>query len=348
MVFVGEECDGYVSEVYAQGVSVVIDRCEEVDQAHGSIYASCYGKGCPKLYAKVKVVILSQSGFGSFSSKGKIVKQYYGTDSSKHPYYRLLEKGDRFRRQYYVWLNDELPSGSAAFLTSMLFGETEIDSDFKSVMKDLGIIHVVAISGINIRYLQVLLGVLTGKLRRKARELLNLVPLLLLFVVVGPAVSLLRGIWTMLIHITWRKNGLYPDKELFFLGLSLVLILAPGYIADAGYWLVSGASIGIYVIVPRIARFPVRKVLGEVLSSVAIWLCVAPIQWVIFHEITPIGIVVGLIIGPLIEVASVFGYLCIGLRYIPVVSGLSRYALGLIMTVILYIINVFHDLASLF
>lgn len=341
-VFAGQRCVGRVVENYSKGASVLLDRCEPESARAGNIYVSCYGKSCPDLYAVVEIEITSRSGVGSFSGKGVFVKHTHPLVSDTDLYYELLRKGNGYRQGYFRWLNEALPLEQSALLTSMLFGETQLSTELKSIMKDLGIVHVIAISGINIRYLQGLVTWIVRGFRRKIRGMIETVPLVLLFVVVGPVVSLLRAIGSAVIAGLCRSFGLLQNGFVIFFVVAILLLWSPKYLYDAGYWLVSAASIGIYVIVPKTTAFWRNSVIREIGSTAVIWLCVAPVQLIIFGNLTPLGIVVGAIIGPLVEIASIAGYAGVIVRYLPVLGDLLRFFVGIVVSIMLLVVNMFH------
>lgn len=341
-VFVGQQCMGRVVENYSKGASVLLDRCGTKPAYTGSIYVSCYGKSCPDLYAVVEIKITSRNGFGSFSGKGIFVKHAYPLVEDVDLYYELLRKGNNYRQDYFRWLNEVLPSEQAALVTSMLFGETQLPTELKTTMKDLGIVHVIAISGINIRYLQGLVAWLVRSFRRKVRGVVEAIPLVLLFIVVGPVVSLLRAIANVAVAGLYRSFGLLQNGAMIFFVMGILLLWSPKYLHDAGYWLVSAASIGIYVIVPKTAAFWRNRVVREIGSTVVIWFCVAPVQLIIFGNLTPLGIVVGAIIGPLVETASIAGYAAVIIRYLPMLGELLRFFIGIVVSIILLVVNMFH------
>jgi ComEC/Rec2-related protein len=348
-VYVGQRCIGRVLEKYAKGVSVSIDTCGEIGGKTGSkgasIYVLCYGKSCPSLYSKIMITVTSRNGFGSFSGKGELVKQQYPLVNDSG-FYGLLKLGDTYRNGYFTWLNETIPTEHAALLTSMLFGETQFPSELKSTMKDLGIVHVIAISGINIRYLQGLVGWITKSLKRRLRALFEWIPLLALFLIVGPAVSLLRAIVSFLWSDLGRKFGVLQRGSAVFVVFALLVLWTPSLLQDAGYWLVSAASAGIYIVVPKIAQISHKDMLKEFMSTMVIWICVTPVQWLIFGEITPIGVVVGLLISPLVEIATIGGYLGVIVRHIPGLNDLLRFLLGVIVSAMLFAVRLFHGSGS--
>ena len=136
-----------------------------------------------------------------------------------------------------------------------------------------------------------------------------------------------------------------PVKWHFSVGLAALLLVNPSYLFDAGYWLVSGACVGIYIVAAWIEKWRLRLVLQEILVNIGIWGCVAPVQWVIFKEITPWGIAVGMLISPVIEVLTIIGYFCTLGRFVFGFEMVLRVVLGVLSSIILFIINMFHGAA---
>lgn len=344
VIYVNEFCHGVVIKEYERGVQVKITRCGE-RQVTSRLYVSCFGV-CPPMYAPQVVKVTSVSGFGVFSGKGERV---YTQEKIPLPiYYQILNQGHQVRLLHYAWLSTRLQPKQSGLLTSMLFGEVEIPTDLQKMMKELGMLHIVAISGINIVYLQRILQHITGKLRRKFRNLIEIGTLLALFVVVGEAVSLYRAIVMVLFNIVAQSAGIKLGKGYFVSALTVLLLLFPEYLLDAGFWLVSAASVGVYSVAPTITKVWKNKVMREVIGSIVIWLCVVPVTWLLFGEVRPIGVLVGLCVSILIEWASILGYLSVFVRPIPIVSDLILIVLGVISALILYVVNMFHGLVGLY
>lgn len=347
-VFEGDICIGHVVKQYGFSVSVKLDTCQTSDQVRGRIYASCGSLRCPDLYKSTELQIISLEQFGRFVGKGKITNfgVPYTVSLPTTSYYTVLSYGRTYRENYYNWLRGKLPVEHSAFIASMLFGETHLPRELTESMKVLGVLHVVAISGINIRYLQLLVSQFTKKLRRRLKEILDFLVLGFLFVVVGEAVSLFRAIIMCVLLVFIKKAGTPGHKWHFCIGLSLLLLMDASYIFDAGYWLVSGACVGVYILANWIESKKFVAVVQEVLISIGIWVCVAPVQWLIFKEVTPWGIVTGLVISPVIEAITIIGYLGTVGRFVPGFEVVLRAVLGILVSLIIFIINLFHVFAG--
>jgi len=347
-VLIGDVCIGVVVKQYDHNASVQVDSCVGSGRNRALIYSQCERALCPTNYSYVKIQVTSREKFGRFNGKAKITAEpaeYTETGKYRNVYYKLLRLGFAYRESYFLWLRRDLPEEHAALVTSMLFGETHIPKELIETMKKLGLLHVVAISGINIRYLQLLVSQITNKWRRKYRSAADFLVLFLLFIVVGEAVSLFRAIiMVLLLHII-KTTGMLPVKWHFSVGLAALLLVNPSYLFDAGYWLVSGACVGIYIVAAWIEKWRLRLVLQEILVNIGIWGCVAPVQWVIFKEITPWGIAVGMLISPVIEVLTIIGYFCTLGRFVFGFEMVLRVVLGVLSSIILFIINMFHGAA---
>ncbi|MCC7303951.1 ComEC/Rec2 family competence protein [bacterium] len=340
---VGENCQIIVLKEYDRAVMGKIWKCRGKSSSEGYLYVPCSGYRCPSLYSTQEVVIKNLEKFGRFIGKGELVPIKSNQEIPPF-YYRILREGNRAKVSFYGWLSSDIPDDQAALVASMLFGEVGLTPSLKQVMKEVGALHIIAISGVNIIYLQSLLSSITRNFQRKLRVLMDFLALLLLYVVVGETVSIMRAILMVILAFVTSLVGAKKTHWYFFLGLSFLLLIDSSYFADAGYWLVSGACFGVYILWPLVQRkVKANALFAELIKGVLIWICVSPIQWFIFGEVQPLGILVGLVLGPLIEVVTIFGYVATIVRFLPILDKVIVILLGVFSSAILLVIGVFHD-----
>lgn len=168
--------------------------------------------------------------------------------------------------------------------------------------------------------------------------------LLFLYFVVGEAVSLTRAIIMVIVGILLKLCGVKMGSWHYFLGISLLLLIDSTYLYDVGYWLVSGACFGVYIGGEFLDKsVKVRGIIKDLLLSILVWLCVVPVQSCIFRGIQPLGVVVGLILAPLVEIVSVLGYVGVVIRFCPGFERLFSWILGTVASIILLVVDLFHE-----
>ena len=346
-IVAGDICSGYTEKISAKTITVRIESCLSSRADRTLVIVPNHGNKEILRYQLNVVRIQKASRFGRYVGVAEFVK------TGKVPHsglvsrvtYTLLSLGNAFKYNYFGALSEYMPVENSSLVCSILFGETELQEDVLTTMRETGVLHAIAISGVNISYLLMLLTFVFKAFSRGVRERIDILALCGLYCVVGPAVSLQRAIVMVLVQQFVSFCGGLWSREMFWFCLSLLILLDPGVVQDVGYWFVSAACVGIYVVVPLIKRLNLQNgVLEEIAKTSAVWACVAPVQWVIFSTITPIGILAGFVIAPLIEVVTVFGYASILLRFIPVAGVLVMKVLGVLSSLILWSTRVFHGL----
>lgn len=341
-VFSGEFCVGYVLKMYQGSVSVRVDTCSNSRDVKGVFYVSCQNK-CPEQYERVKVLIKDRKSFGRFLGRGAFT-DFVKDDirAVRSLYYYMLTRGKRLKNTYYSWLRQRLPQENASLIASMLFGDTQLSQDTVTLMKEIGIVHVIAISGVNITYLLLVVRHLCSYWPRVAKSLIEVVVLVALYFVVGEAVSLIRALIMSFWGIFTKKAGFPAVNWSFLLGLSVVLLIDPRYLWDAGFQLVSAACFGVYICVPALDNWVKNKFLQRIGEALVVWGCVVPVQFALFHKIPLSGVVVGFLISPFVEGITIVGYCSVVLKYVPAVADMSRVFLGVLSSLVLLVVHLFH------
>ncbi|SEF48019.1 ComEC/Rec2 family competence protein [Paenibacillus sp. UNC499MF] len=177
---------------------------------------------------------------------------------------RLLRTTDALRGYLGSRIDRIFTPGQAGFMKSMLIGLTDdMDPDRYGQFSNLGLTHILAISGLNVA---VFLGVLIWVLKRlglpKETYLLVAVFLLPLYILLtGASPSIVRaGLMTMIGLLAVRKNRIKDILQIACLvGLGL-LIWNPYYLLDVSFQLSFLVTIGLIVGVPRVtALLPLKN-----------------------------------------------------------------------------------------
>ncbi|MFZ6022604.1 MAG: ComEC/Rec2 family competence protein [Patescibacteria group bacterium] len=344
----GDTCNGRVVKNYDRNLSVRIDSCLKSSGKGAYIYTKCLG-WCPMTYQKVNFRLTSLKSFGKFQGEGIVVTVLSDEQKSspQDVYYRLLRRFSYVKLVYFSRLREMTSSDVASLVTSMLFGETNISNDLKDVMKGVGMMHVVAISGVNISYLLKFYNLISKRFSYTTRKVGEWVLLLVLYLVVGEVLSLVRALLTLFWAVFIKRVGVVVGENVYWLSMSALLVLDPWNYMDVGYWLVFSACFGVFIVVPFITKkwriSGVRKLLVE---NLVVWGCVVPAQIIVFRQISVGSLVLMPVIGPLVEYVSILGYLGVVLLRVPIVSEVVSIVLGSLTAVILFVINMFHALAS--
>ena len=160
---------------------------------------------------------------------------------------------------------------SGAIVTAVLIGDRAgLDAETTRRLQEAGTYHVIAISGGNIA---VLAGLLVGGFRlagagRRAAALLAAAGLVAYAEVVVPEPSVARATFTGVTFLLARAADLRtrPLNTLALAGACLVAV-SPGQLADPGFQLTFGATLGILAGLPRLAGSAAASTVVDALGA---------------------------------------------------------------------------------
>lgn len=215
-----------------------------------------------------------------------------------------------------------------------LLGEDDgFSKAFKELVKKTGVTHLVAASGANLVFLEMILGPLVFHLSANQKKVFFSLTTVLYFLLVGESGSLWRA--TVMWFVTW--GGLWLGRRtslviVLFQTVILTFLLRPDWLESASFWLSWLAMTGVYF--SHLVRFrekdycffPKKRAVSNylnvslltgwwVLAWVSLWL------WTQYGVFQPHGIVVTMGIEPLIPLYMILaaqwktaGLVCSGLQ----------------------------------
>jgi len=201
---------------------------------------------------------------------------------------------DGVRRRLQVSVARGLNGERAAVVEGVVLGEDSgLSDELRQRFRAAGLYHLLAVSGQNVALVAggaLLLAWLLG-LPRFGGQLGALAAIGAYVLAVGAQPSVVRaGVAGALGSLAWL-TARAPDRWHFLLVGAIVLLgWNPYTLLDAGFQLSFAAVIGIFVLVPRFARFlegyPLGRPLRFVVAvSAACGLATAPIAWAHFHSL---------------------------------------------------------------
>jgi competence protein ComEC len=205
---------------------------------------------------------------------------------------------------------------SAGVAAAIVIGDrTGLEAEDERRLQEAGTYHVIAISGGNIAILTlVLLGVLRWlcvSLRISAA--VAIVVLLLYGQVIGPAPSVDRAIAAAVVYLAGRLLEQHTSP-LNVLAVAAVLGLgaSPVAVFDPGFILSFGATLGILVGLPRLARWValstvslLRNAAGLLAATVTVELALMPVAAALFGRATCAGLLLNFAAVPLMAVVQI-------------------------------------------
>lgn len=163
--------------------------------------------------------------------------------------------------------NSFLGKDEAGLLIGIVFGlKADFDKTYFNALKNTGVLHVIAASGMNVSMVAgFLLGLFTLFLNRKLALVFTIFAILFYTLISGFSPSIIRAsimaIFAYSAGIFGRQN--YSYLSLFFAAF-LMLLVSPNLIQDVGFQLSFFSTLGILTIKPM---FNNRKITNVILSD---------------------------------------------------------------------------------
>ena len=240
---------------------------------------------------------------------------------------------DRIRRAVQARLDDVLRDDRAAraLAGAMLLGDRGgLDPEQRRLLRDAGLLHLVAISGLHVGLLIVTLHCGLGRIRldRWVRLILVLFLLVGFTAGVGSRSSIVRaaiGSGALLFGRCLGREG-DPLNGLALLAAALVAY-RPASLHDPGFQLTFLATAGILALTGPIARaLPFGGPLaGSLAVSLSAYLVTAPVVAFHFRWVAPVGLLSNLLALPLCAGVLLSGYAAVLLFRVPLVGDLTAW-----------------------
>lgn len=225
-----------------------------------------------------------------------------------------------FRRWARARIDAAVPPVSAALLGGLLFGDrTGLPPELNEAFRRAGVYHILAVSGFNVALLTagVFAVLALARVPRRVSGAVAIVASLAFACIVGGGASVLRAtvmaVLVLAAVVLGRESSLVNSVALAGI---VILALRPGDLAEPGFQLSFGATLGIILFAPPIRsallalRWP--RWLGEATAvSLAAQLVVAPILLAHFNQLCLIGVAANIAVVPLAAVCTGVGMLAV-------------------------------------
>ena len=226
------------------------------------------------------------------------------------------------RRAAATALATVLPEPEAGLAAGILIGLRErVDRELAADFTTAGVSHVVAISGWNIAIVAAAVGALGGSLGRRRRSVLTMVAIVAYVAFSGASPSVVRAAAMAGVVLLARESG-RAGRAAAALGwaVTLLLLVDPSLIADAGFQLSSLATAGLIAwatpLGERIGRIGGGRVPGWLAESLGVSLAAQaatlPVVLATFGRLALISPAANLAIVPVVPVAMAAGAVALG------------------------------------
>lgn len=229
-------------------------------------------------------------------------------------------------KNYYYDMSERIGDGKAAIATALVFGEKEfIEKDTKNDFKNIGILHLICISGFHIAFIYSIV-------RKFLPKSICIIITFIYLMLTAFTVSGLRAFYMLLILEGSKiSNKNYSNINSLALAALLLLFVKPFYIFDIGFLLSVFATLGIFLfndIFKRLLYFLPNFINTSISLSICAQIFVYPIMILYFGTFSMNFILGSLILTPYVLVVLPFGILtlilfCINVN-IPFIDSIAR------------------------
>lgn len=293
-----------------------------------------------------------------FNSKGVFLLAYsrgtptFGAGTLDSPRWWAARLGHAMRTQICTLFDGD----DAGFLIALLTGQKGALSAQADVdLSEAGVYHILAVSGMHCAYLLALVGVLTGKHRRRLTAAVGIPTLLFYAVLTGASPSVARAC-VMLSLLTaaplFRRESDPPTA--LTAALFLILLKNPFAAKSVSLQLSFGAVIGLLWLTPRVHRWlmgdrqrgRIYRTMASSLSATAGALVLtAPISAYYFGVFAPVSFLSNLLCLWAVGIVFTLGLVAVLLSFLWLPLGMAA---GLALRPFLwFILTVCHLLAAL-
>ncbi|WP_410878342.1 ComEC/Rec2 family competence protein [Myroides sp. DW712] len=265
-----------------------------------------------------------QFDYRLFMERKHIAKQLWVQQEIEVPgtnnLYVWLMKG-RATLQHQIEANTALSRSSKALLNALLLGDkSQMEEQTVATFQQLGLMHILAISGLHIGIIALAVTGLTSFLKRQYRLLVLLLFLWIFAFMAGFSPSVFRTVLmcTLLMLSQFiQRNQIIGER--IGLALFLSLLFEPNWLFDVGFQLSYVAVLGLVFGMPLFRSWytksrVVNYGLGLLYVSFVAQLSVLPLQLYYFHSFSWSFLGSNLLIIPLITLLILSGFclLCVG------------------------------------
>ena len=320
-------------------------------KSESNVYATIYGYGENFQVGDV-ITFESEIGKNNLFSLGNFNLSYYRDNA---PYYVNINASDvsiignsikldeRFRLKVKDLLFDKMGVDNGATAYAVLFGNTnDISDEIYDTYQNSGILHLLAVSGLNVTFLIALLGFIL-KLFKVNRWTNFLVCFFVLFVYIylcGFAPSIVRaGIMGIIFLASSLSGKCYDGLNTLGLAGILTLLFSPLSALDNGFLMSYFCVLGIFTIHPvltKVLRKFMPKFVADSFSiSISSQIMILPFMASFYTNLNLLSFFLNLIVVPLFgviyPVLFVAAVLSVCLPFLDFILVLCGYGLSLVL-----------------
>lgn len=242
-------------------------------------------------------------------------------DSSDIPFrYRLKEKAiETIEGLFKPYLNEE----NNSLITSIILGQSDyLDEENVKLYRDMGLAHILAVSGLHIGIISSFLIFVISRLgiKRRTNTLVTLILIWSYGYIIGYPPSIARAsLLFSFLYLSKIVHKPFDSLNILSLAALILLLINPYSLFSVGFQLSFVASGSIVVFTERIAHllYPLEgKFIDTVSSLLAVNIGVSPLQAYYFNRLNLMGFVSNILIVPILSFSLIVAFIMIGLEFV--------------------------------
>lgn len=222
-------------------------------------------------------------------------------------------------------INEGFDERANVFLRGVILGEKALDTESNDNFQQLGIAHILAVSGLHVGYIYLLIHFISRILRiGKGAELIIIVVFLYCYCyLVGFSISVIRAsLMLLILELSRFYDKKYDTLNVLTLLGTLLLLINPYTLFTPGFQLSFGCVLAITLIYPYLNNkikfhsgiLDYIKSMG--ILTISIQVGVLPLMIYHFNSISMLSVVANILIVPIVGLVIVGFFICIILRII--------------------------------
>ncbi|HLR20585.1 MAG TPA: DNA internalization-related competence protein ComEC/Rec2 [Tissierellaceae bacterium] len=272
--------------------------------------------GNPKLY-NYRLNLMTEKIYSTMTIKEYSIRNIDKT--SKPIRYKLK---DKFTKDIEKLYDKYLDKDNSSLMKSIILGKSfYLEEENVDLYRDLGLAHILAVSGLHIGIISGFFIFIFSRLgiKRRVNILLTLGMLWTYAYVIGFPTSILRAnIMITILLYSQIIHEPYDSINSLSFAMFLLLIINPYYLFSIGFQLSFIASFSIIVFTPRINDlfYPINNYISNSLASIiGVQIGIIPIQIYYFNSFNVLSILANLIFIPVLSLALIIAFVMIIFNY---------------------------------
>lgn len=233
--------------------------------------------------------------------------------------YRLKERSIRtIESLFRPYLNEE----NNSLITSIILGDSNyLDEGNVELYRDMGLAHILAVSGLHIGIISAFLMFVISRLhiKRKTNVFITLIFIWSYGYIIAYPPSILRAsILFSFLYLSKIIHKPYDSLNILSLAAIILLFINPYNLFSVGFQLSFIASGSIIVFTERIVYllYPLKgKFIDTVSSLLAVNIGVGPIQAYYFNRISILGFLANILIVPILSFSLIIAFIMIAVEF---------------------------------